>query len=63
LTRDRLRGLRHYRRQRAQRNAQLLTELRRGWLGRLVLWLYNRRVQREMRRQLGFNPQLLEARR
>lgn len=48
MTRARLQGLRHYRRQRAMRNAQLLRELRRGWLGRLALWFYWRRIRRVM---------------
>jgi hypothetical protein len=36
----------------ARRNSMLLRELRRNWLGRLLLWLYNRRVQREIYGQL-----------
>jgi hypothetical protein len=46
LTPARLHNLRHYRRQRALRNAQLVRELRRGWLGRLALWFYYRRLRR-----------------
>lgn len=46
MTPTRLRNLRHYRRQRAQRHEELLRELRRGWLGRLALWFYWRRVRR-----------------
>jgi hypothetical protein len=51
VTRSRLQGLRHYRRRRSLENAMLVRELRRGWFGRLVLWMHARRVKRAMYRQ------------
>ena len=43
-----IRNVRHHRRMRARIALSMMRELRRGWFGRVVLWLYERRVRREI---------------